>query len=144
MSMKLPSSGQVLIACASSVFFEGVRNSDSSFSLTSFFQAPSVLPCEQNEFLTSITGWQNGSLSVYPLRKIAGRKLIQIFTPDPSPYNIWQGRPLASLLAPTCHRTCCLMIQSPIPIKVNHPLENECTVNKVISWCFNFKQIAFS
>lgn len=138
MSPEVPSSGQVLRSCVSSVFPVAVRNSNPVSSLSSFFQIPSCLVRRVNSWCQSWGDRMRVLLSV-PCGEIAGRKLIQLFTPDPPPQNIWQGRPLTSLLAPTCHRTCCYMIQSPISIKVNHPLANECTVNRGISWCFNCK-----
>lgn len=107
------------------------------------FRNQSALQADLNSGCQSLRERVRISLSVYPLLEMAGRMSIQ------SLHQLWSTQQLTGwlltfLLAPTCHRTCWLMIQTPIPIKVNHPLENECTVNKVISWCLNFKQIASS
>lgn len=122
------------------VFLAAGKPCDLGSSLPSFFRSPGTVLAREQRWILDVSH----NRPAYPLQEIAGRKLIQIFKPDHPPYSIWQGRPPTSLLVPTCHRTCCHMIQSPVPIKLNHPLENECTVNKVISWCLNFKQIASS
>lgn len=97
-------------------------------------------PASRGEWILAANhGMTEWSLPVCPLWGNCRQKTNpDLYTRSPSTQH------LTSLLAPTCHRTCCHMIQSPIFIKVNYPLENECTVNKVISWCLNLKQIASS
>lgn len=103
-------------------------------------------PASRGEWILAanhgMTEWESSCLS--PLGKLQAENESRSLHQIPLHTTSDGGRLLTSLLAPTCHRTCCHMIQSPIFIKVNYPLENECTVNKVISWCLNLKQIASS